>query len=214
MEFRALGNAAGNDGGNGGGKGQQEEELGQFEPVLVHQGFDAGEEIDAVGDAVADEEVGNGRHAEVAQYLDQRVDLILLAHRAHLEKGETRVHGEHHDGAEQDEQHVTTGLICFHETPKAMMANGKASTIPVRKKCYKSVRYQSHLRTICTMLVQIITHPLVIGAPTPHFGASSAGKSTHMRPLCFMRPACSPASLPKPQKKSARTAPLMAPPVS
>ena len=49
---------------------------------------------------------------------------------------------------------------------------------------------------------------------TNYFGAASLGRRTHRRPLWRMRPACSPASRPNPQKKSARTAPLMAPPVS
>ena len=44
--------------------------------------------------------------------------------------------------------------------------------------------------------------------------APSRGSSTHSRSGWRMRPACSPASGPKPQKKSARTEPLIAPPVS
>ena len=110
MESRALGDAAGDDGRDGGGEGEQEEEFGQLETVLRHQRLDAREEIDAVGDAVADKEVGNGRYPEVAQDLDQGIDLVLLAHGADFEESEACVHGQHHDGAEQNEQHIAAGL--------------------------------------------------------------------------------------------------------
>ena len=103
--------------GNGRREGQQEEELGQFVAVFLHQRFDAGEEIDAVGDAVADEEIGDGRHRKIGQNLDQRIDLVLLAHRADFEKGKAGMHGEHHDGAQQNEEDVTARLNSFHETP-------------------------------------------------------------------------------------------------
>src|SRR5581483_4720087 len=43
---------------------------------------------------------------------------------------------------------------------------------------------------------------------------SGFGYSSHMRPGCRMRPASWPASSPNPQKKSARTGPLIAAPVS
>ena len=43
---------------------------------------------------------------------------------------------------------------------------------------------------------------------------SPFGHSIHIAPACFIRPACSPASAPNPQKKSARTAPRIALPVS
>jgi hypothetical protein len=60
----------------------------------------AGEEVDAVGDAVADEEVGNRRHAEIREDLDQRVDLILAANGAEFEKSKAGMHCQHHDGAQ------------------------------------------------------------------------------------------------------------------
>ena len=69
IEFRPLGDAAGNDGRDGGCEGKQEEELGQLEAVLLHQRLDTAEEIDAVGDAVANEEVGHGGHAKVVRIL-------------------------------------------------------------------------------------------------------------------------------------------------
>ena len=42
----------------------------------------------------------------------------------------------------------------------------------------------------------------------------SLGMSTHIFPACFIFPACLPASGPNPQKKSARTLPLIALPAS
>jgi hypothetical protein len=57
--------------------------------------------VDTVGHGVADEEVGEGRDTEIGQDLDQGIDLVLLADRAQFEKGEARVHGQHHDGAQQ-----------------------------------------------------------------------------------------------------------------
>ena len=43
---------------------------------------------------------------------------------------------------------------------------------------------------------------------------ASRGSSSHIMPRCFILPASSPAAAPNPQKKSARTALLIAPPVS
>ena len=43
---------------------------------------------------------------------------------------------------------------------------------------------------------------------------NSFGKNTQIFPVCFIAPALAPASLPSPQQKSARTPPLIAPPVS
>ena len=59
--------------------------------------------MNAIGDAVADQEIGQRGNGEIGQDLDQGIDLVLLADRAHLQKGEAGVHGEHHDGAHQDE---------------------------------------------------------------------------------------------------------------
>lgn len=47
-----------------------------------------------------------------------------------------------------------------------------------------------------------------------HGAGFSIGSSTHILSGCFIRPASIPAPSPIPQKKSARTGPLMAPPVS
>lgn len=42
----------------------------------------------------------------------------------------------------------------------------------------------------------------------------SRGQSTHIRSGCFMRPACASACSPQPQKRSTRTGPVIAAPVS
>jgi hypothetical protein len=108
IEARALGDAAGHDGGNRRGEGQQEEELDQVVAILCRQHLGARIEADAVGDAVADEEIGDGGDRKIGEDLDQGVDLVLLAHRAEFEKGKPRVHGQHHDAAQQNEQNITT----------------------------------------------------------------------------------------------------------
>jgi hypothetical protein len=70
--------------------------------------------------------------------LDQGIDLVFLAHGADLEKGETCMHGQHHDGAEQNEQHVAAGLIRFHETPTLKMGASKQAPF----QCIKNVTNQ------------------------------------------------------------------------
>jgi hypothetical protein len=105
-EARPFGDAAGDDGGNRRREGQQEEELHQFVAVLRRQRLGTDEEADAVGHGVADEEVGDGRDREVDQDLHQRIDLVLLAHRAQFQEGEAGVHGQHHHGTEQDEKGI------------------------------------------------------------------------------------------------------------
>ena len=87
--------------------------------TLVAQRTGAGEEMHPVGDAVADEEVSQRRHREVGQDLYQRVDLILPAHRAQLQEGEAGMHGQHHDGAQQDEQHVVARLNGLHDASES-----------------------------------------------------------------------------------------------
>src|SRR5574343_598559 len=131
MKSGPFGNTAGNDGRNGGSEGEQEEELGQLVTVPFHQRVYAGKEMGTVGNAVADEEIGDGRYPEIAQDLDQGIYLVFFANGAEFEKGKTCVHGQHHDGAEQNEQHLATGLIRFHETPKRNIGSLEASTIPV-----------------------------------------------------------------------------------
>src|SRR5690606_38156308 len=86
VEARTFGDAARDDGRNRGGEGEQEEELGQAVAVVFGQDCGTAEEVDTVGDAVADEEIGERRYREIDQDLDQGVDLVLLAHGAELEK--------------------------------------------------------------------------------------------------------------------------------
>ena len=69
VEPRALGDAAGDDRGDRRGEGEQEEELDELVAALLGERLRAGEEIDAVGDRVADEEVRDGRHREVDEDL-------------------------------------------------------------------------------------------------------------------------------------------------
>jgi hypothetical protein len=116
IEARAFGNAAGYDGGNRRRESEQEEEARQFKAILLQQGLGAGEEVDAVGKTVADEEIGDRRYREIGQDLHQRVDLALLAYGAEFEKGKAGMHRQHHDAAKQNEQNVGTRLECFHDS--------------------------------------------------------------------------------------------------
>ena len=70
--------------------------------------------MDAVGHGVAHKEVSQRRDREIHQYLDQRIDLVLLANRAQLQEGEPRMHGEHHDGAQKNEQGIGALLDLIH----------------------------------------------------------------------------------------------------
>ena len=103
VELGAFGDAARDDGGDRSGKGQQEEEAGDLVAALLGDFAGAHKKVGAVGDSEADGEVGDGRDGEVGQNFDQCVDLVLLADSAHFQKGKAGVHGQHHDGAEQDE---------------------------------------------------------------------------------------------------------------
>ena len=58
IEARTLGDAAGNDGWNRGGEGQQEEELGECVAIMFGQHLGTTEEVHAIGNAVADKEIG------------------------------------------------------------------------------------------------------------------------------------------------------------
>ena len=117
VEFRALGDAARDDRRNRRREGQQEEETHELVAALVRERCGVAEEARAVGDRVADEEVRDRRHGEIREDLDQRVHLVLLADGAEFEEGESRVHGEHQDRAEEDEQRVGAGFQGFHGCP-------------------------------------------------------------------------------------------------
>ena len=58
------------------------------------------EELHAVSDRVADEEVRDRRHCKIDEDFDERVDLVFLADGAQFQEGEAGVHREHHPGAQ------------------------------------------------------------------------------------------------------------------
>ena len=109
-ELGALGDAAGHDCRNRRGKCQQEEKLDQFVAAFFHELLRAAEKIDAIGERVADEKIGDGGHGEIAQDFHQRVDLAFAAHGAQFEKRKPRMHRKHEDRAEQNKQYVAA---CF-----------------------------------------------------------------------------------------------------
>ena len=113
-EARPLGDAAGDDCRNRRGESQQEEELHQLVTRARGKLVRAMHEAAAVGNGVADEEIGDGRYREVRKNFDQGVDLILLADRSDFEKGESRMHREHHDGAQQDKQDIVSDFDLLH----------------------------------------------------------------------------------------------------
>ncbi|CRQ65213.1 hypothetical protein PAERUG_E6_London_17_VIM_2_12_12_05731 [Pseudomonas aeruginosa] len=111
-----LGDAAGDDRRDCRGEGQQEEELHQRIATVHGQRRRRMEESHAVGNPVADEEIGQRRDGEVGQNLRQGVDLVLQAHGAHLEEGEAGVHRQHHHRSEQDEQGIGAVDQDLHRT--------------------------------------------------------------------------------------------------
>ena len=52
--------------------------------------------------------IRNGRLGEVTDDIGQGVDLILGPLRAHFKEGKPRMHGQHHDGADEDEEYICT----------------------------------------------------------------------------------------------------------
>ncbi len=100
IEFRAFRYPAGHDSGNRGCESEQEEKLDQLIAVVLSQMCRPVEELDAVGDVIADKKIGYGRHGEIRQDLYQGVNLILAANGAEFEKREAGVHCKHHDRAE------------------------------------------------------------------------------------------------------------------
>lgn len=105
-EARTFGDPPRDDRGNRGSEGQQEEALDQRIAVVGSQLSSRLQEVHAIGDPVADEEIDQCGDGEITEDLRQRVDLVLVAHGAHFEKGEAGVHGEHQNGAHEDEQGV------------------------------------------------------------------------------------------------------------
>jgi hypothetical protein len=66
-ELGALGNTARDDRWNRSGEGEQEKELHQAIAMVLRQHRSRFEEIDAVGDPVADEEVRQGGDSEIRE---------------------------------------------------------------------------------------------------------------------------------------------------
>ncbi|MCY1526491.1 hypothetical protein D9M68_615180 [compost metagenome] len=114
IEARTFGNTARDNRRNGGGKSRQEKELDQVVTAFLGQRFCPGHELHAVGNGVADKEIGNRGNCEIHQNLYQCIDLVFLAHRAQLEESKAGVHGQHHDGAKQDKHGVGAGLPVVH----------------------------------------------------------------------------------------------------
>lgn len=80
------------------------------------------EEVDAIGDPVAYKEVHQRRDGKIAEDLRQGVDLVLVAYSAHFEEREAGMHGQHQNGAHQNEQGIGTvdkgvhrAVHVFHE---------------------------------------------------------------------------------------------------
>ena len=110
-----LGDASGYDGGYGCSKSQKKKNLTSAYPFSGSEVSCAGEEIDAVGDAVSNEKIGDGGGAEIGENLHQCVDLILLANRAQFEESKPGVHRQYQDCSEQHEQDITAGFRGIHE---------------------------------------------------------------------------------------------------
>jgi hypothetical protein len=114
-EFGPFGDPSGDDGGDARGEAEKEEVMNQVISLVSSEdrvrGFQEG---DAVGDGEADKQVGDSGNRPVGNNLDKGVDLILHPDRSHLEKGETGVHGEYHDRAQHEKEHVGTVLQICH----------------------------------------------------------------------------------------------------
>ena len=141
IEACTLGDAARHDRRDCRGERQQKEEFHQRIAAHAGERFGAGEEINAVRDRIADEEVGDRRQSEIGQDLDQRVDLVLLAHGAELEEREARVHRQHHDCAKQNEQRIGTGPERFHRFPISLrLAPANPTAVAATAETRSSIR--------------------------------------------------------------------------
>ncbi len=103
---RSLRNPARDDRRYGSCERQEEKALDQGVAIIGRQGCGRLEKRNPVGHPIADEEIGDRRHGEIAQNLGQGVDLIFVAYGANLKKREAGMHGEHQNGAYQDEQRI------------------------------------------------------------------------------------------------------------
>ena len=125
IEASPLRDAAGNDGGYGRRERQQEKELDQGIAMILDEMTRALIKMHAIGQIVADEEIGDGRYGEIDENFHQGIDLILAANRAQFQKRESGMHGQHHDGAEQDKQDIRTIIHIFHGWPRESDATNK-----------------------------------------------------------------------------------------
>ncbi|MGF6262122.1 hypothetical protein OKW49_003050 [Paraburkholderia youngii] len=135
VELGALGDAARHDRGDRGGERQQEEKAHERIAVMLGERRGAVEKLHTVCDRVADEEVRDRRHREVHQNLDQCIDLVLLAHGAELQEGESCVHRQHHGGADQKKLGIGAVFQTFHRyvplVPKKVRYASKKRAIVV-----------------------------------------------------------------------------------
>ncbi|MNM25824.1 hypothetical protein D3C81_362800 [compost metagenome] len=83
------------------------------------------QEIHAIGNPVTNEEVRQGRYGKVTENLRQRVDLVLMAHGAHFQEGKPGVHGQHHHGAQQNEECVGAVDQSVHRTLQVFHGIGR-----------------------------------------------------------------------------------------
>ena len=136
---RTLGNASRNNGRNGRSKSEQKEKAHQIESTLLRQLLGTHEEVRAIGDAIADQEIHHGGDRKIHQDLHQGIHLVLLAHRAQFQKGKAGVHGEHHDGAKQEKKGVGALVAGVHGVLRCgKCGNGALAKAPctlLSKKC-------------------------------------------------------------------------------
>ena len=113
-ELGTLCNAARHNGRNGRRKREQKEELHERIAVVLGQGFCTHKEMGAIRHAVAHHKIHHRGNRKIHQNFDQRIHLVLFAHGAQLQKRKPRVHGQHHDGAQQNKQGIAALWECIH----------------------------------------------------------------------------------------------------
>ena len=103
---RALRDAAGNDCRNSSRKRCEEEELHEIESLGAADRFCVTEEINAIRDCVANQEIHHRRDREIDDDFYQRVDLIFVPDGADFEKSKPAMHREYEYRAHQQEKDV------------------------------------------------------------------------------------------------------------
>mmetsp|Transcript_10538 Transcript_10538/g.30002 ORF Transcript_10538/g.30002 Transcript_10538/m.30002 type:complete len:200 (+) Transcript_10538:935-1534(+) len=111
VEGAALRHGARHDSGGSGGEGPLEQPVGVRGAAShdVPGGADEAAGARAVGQRVANDVPDEGAQASVHHILDKDVLGVLGSHAASLEEGETGLHEEHEDGAEQQPENVGVG---------------------------------------------------------------------------------------------------------